>query len=202
MSKNKLIKKLNEEYSLINKDKEIVFGDGNLNSKIMFIGEAPGKEEVRQKKPFVGQAGQNLTEFLDFAGLKRNEVYITNAIKFRLSKTNNKTGRVINRPAERKEIEDGRYFLYKEIGIVLPDYIISLGNVALRAVTGNFRISIGEVHGMFIKNKIDKNLYNLFPLYHPASIIYNRKLEKIYKKDICTFKNYYSIKLKRKNNID
>ena len=197
MSKNELIEKLNEEYILKNKYKEIVLGDGNLNSKIMFIGEAPGKEEVRQKKPFVGQAGQNLTEFLDIAGLKRNDIYITNAIKFRLSKTNSKTGRIINRPAERKEIEGERLLLNKEISIIMPDCIITLGNVALRAVTGNYKITIGEVHGTFIENKIDKNLYKLFPLYHPASIIYNRSLKNIYKEDVYTFKKYYSVKIEK-----
>lgn len=178
---------LNNLYDLYRKEffgGEIVLGDGNIDSRLILIGEAPGKEEVLNSKPFVGAAGKNLAEFLDKLGLKREDIYITNAIKYRLSKVNSETGRVSNRPAAKKEILENRDYLLKEIEIINPEYIVTLGNVPLRSVYGDFGITIGEVHGSLKKVKVLESEYNLFPLYHPASIIYNAKLKEIYNEDL------------------
>ena len=134
MSKSEQLIALYESYKREFEDKEIVLGDGNPDGELLLIGEAPGKDEVLKGRPFVGMAGKNLSEFLDVIKLTRDDIYITNAIKFRLSKVNPDTGRISNRPATRQEIEQNRDYLLKEISIIEPKYIITLGNVPLRAV--------------------------------------------------------------------
>lgn len=167
---------------------EIVLGSGNIDAQIILIGEAPGKDEVRLSKPFVGMAGKNLSEFLDVLGLERDTIYITNAIKYRLSKLNEKTGKVINRPATQQEISQNREYLMKEIDVIKPKYIVTLGNVPLRSVLDESHVTIGEVHGKITSLAILKNEYLLFPLYHPASIIYNRNLKDTYIADLYELK--------------
>lgn len=184
MTKQESLEQLYNEYRTALEGNEIVLGDGNINSEVLLIGEAPGKDEVKQGKPFVGAAGKNLTEFLSLLGLARQEIYITNAIKYRLSETNPQTSRVVNRPATRKEIEQNRVYLLKEIEIIDPIYIVTLGNVPLKAISEESKISIGNVHGQLIEVTVLQKEYKLFPLYHPASIIYNRNLKSIYLNDI------------------
>lgn len=182
---------LNNLYELYKKEfsgEEIVNGGGNCDAQLVLVGEAPGKDEVRIAKPFVGMAGKNLDEFLNIIEMDRDSIYITNAIKYRLSRTNPKTGRIANRPATRDEIDASRKFLYTEINIIRPQYIITLGNVPLKAVTGDYSISIGTVHGTFDTAKILDVEYKLFPLYHPASIIYNKGLKTTYINDIIKLK--------------
>ncbi|WP_265447518.1 uracil-DNA glycosylase [Acetivibrio straminisolvens] len=184
MSKSDQLKYLYDLYKKEFQGKEIVLGDGSVDSKLVLIGEAPGKDEVLNSKPFVGAAGKNLAEFLDKLGLKREDIYITNAIKYRLSKVNPETGRVSNRPATKNEILENRDYLLKEIEIINPEYIVTLGNVPLRSVQGDFSISIGQVHGTLSRVKVLRAEFSLFPLYHPASIIYNAKLKEIYDEDL------------------
>ena len=185
------IRLLNDLYSRYNKDfpeKEIVLGDGNLDAVIMLIGEAPGKDEVKLSKPFVGIAGKNLNEFLQVLGLDRSEIFITNAIKYRLSKYNEKTGRFINRPAKEHEIKDNRKYLLEEIKIIEPNIIVTLGNVPLKSIYCCEK-SIGAVHGTVLLIDNDECTYKIFPLYHPASIIYNRGLKKVYFDDVLKLKD-------------
>lgn len=184
MSKIEKLNSLYEKYKNEYNGKEIVLGDGDVNSNLMLIGEAPGKDEVSLLKPFVGMAGKNLAEFLNILNIKREDIFITNAIKYRLSKINPQTQRVVNRPAAKDEIEQNRQYLFEEIAIVNPQYIVTLGNVPLKAVTHNDKASIGEVHGQIVTISIMDKYYTLFPLYHPASIIYNSSLKNIYKEDI------------------
>jgi len=190
MSKREQLDSLYKEYMRLFANEQIVLGDGNENCRLLLIGEAPGKDEVRLSKPFVGMAGKNLNEFLDVLGLQRQDIYITNAIKYRLSKVNPKTGRIINRPASKDEIIQNRDILLREIGIINPEVIVTLGNVPLKAVTGDWNISIGEVHGNINHVKIDDREYKLYPLYHPASIIYNRSLKETYSQDLMKLKKY------------
>lgn len=171
---------LYEEYSKAFKDMELVYGDGNHRSGIVMIGEAPGKDEVRLGKPFVGMAGGNLGRFMKYIGLSRDDIYVTNAIKYRLFKVNGTTGRKSNRPALKKEVLSSRSYLLKELEILGARVVITLGNVPLRAVTGDFNYIIGEVHG----KPIETDDYIVMPLYHPASLIYNRSLEVEYYKDL------------------
>ncbi|WP_010247155.1 uracil-DNA glycosylase [Acetivibrio cellulolyticus] len=184
MSKSEQLNILYSRYREEFQGQEIVTGDGNPNSSLLLIGEAPGKDEVANSKPFVGMAGKNLAQFLEVLGLKRDEIYITNAIKHRLSKVNPSTGRLSNRPATKEEIEQNREYLIEEIDIIGPKYIITLGNVPLRSVLGDHKASIGDVHGALDKVSVKGREYGLYPLYHPASIIYNASIKKIYTKDI------------------
>lgn len=184
MSKTERLNILYRRYREQFDGKEIVTGDGNPDSSLLLIGEAPGKDEVAQARPFVGMAGKNLAHFLEILGLNREEIYITNAIKHRLSKINPDTGRVSNRPATKEEIEQNREYVIEEIDIINPKYIVTLGNVPLRSVLRDHKASIGQMHGAInIIDVMDKE-YRLYPLYHPASIIYNVALKDVYLKDI------------------
>ncbi len=183
MEKNKKYLKLNKlylDYANEFAGEELVFGDGNYNSGIAMIGEAPGKDEVIQGKPFVGLAGGKLKEFLDYIGLTREDLYVTNAIKYRLFKTNPKTNKKSNRPAKIIEIKSSMPYLASEMKLLNPRLIITLGNVPLKAITATFNITIGDVHGTVM----DVGGLSVFPLYHPASLIYNRNLEETYYKDL------------------
>ncbi len=183
MSKSEQLKNLYELYEKMFFGREIVLGDGDADTRLILIGEAPGKDEVQQGKPFVGAAGKNLSEFLNKLGINREDIYITNAIKYRLSKVNPETNRVTNRPATKREIEDNREYLLKEINIIDPEYIVTLGNVPLRAICGS-DVTIGELHGRLSRVEILGTEYDLFPLYHPASVIYNVRLKEVYYKDL------------------
>ena len=162
------------------RENALVFGEGPKHAKLMLIGEAPGEQETLQGRPFVGKAGQNLDHFLALAGLSREEIYISNAVKLRPTKTG-KTGRLSNRPPTKDEIALFRPWLMREIEEVAPGMIATLGNVPLRAVTGR-SLSIGEVHGQVLD--AGETGLPLFALYHPASLIYNRSLTDVYEQDV------------------
>lgn len=184
MSKSEQLNILYRRYKEVFQGEEIVVGDGNCDSSLLLVGEAPGKDEVANSKPFVGAAGKNLAQFLDILGYQRDEIYITNAIKYRLSKVNPSSGRVSNRPATREEIDKSREYLIDEIDIIRPKIIVTLGNVPLRSVLGDHKASIGEVHGTLGKLSLKGIEYKMYPLYHPASIIYNASIKEIYLKDL------------------
>lgn len=184
MSKSERLNTLYDRYKKRFEGNELVMGGGNTDAILLLIGEAPGKDEVAQGKPFVGKAGQNLAQFLEVLGLKREEIYITNAIKYRLSKVNPDTARVSNRPATRDEIDQSSKYLIEEIGIIAPKYIVTLGNVPLRSVLSDHNALIGQKHGVLDTVVINGSSYGLYPLYHPASIIYNASLKEVYLKDI------------------
>lgn len=184
MNKKHAINNLYEEYRTEFESEEIVLGEGNLDAKLLLIGEAPGRDEVRLSRPFVGMAGRNLDEFLRIIELQRESIYITNAIKYRLSKINPKTGRIVNRPATVEDINKNREYLLREISIIMPEYIATLGNVPLRVITNRKDITIGEAHGNIMSISLSGREYKLYPLYHPASTIYNRSLKGTYIEDI------------------
>jgi len=163
-----------------------VFSCGNTDARIMLVGEAPGAKEIELGKPFVGQAGKNLDEFLEIIALDRKDIYITNVVKIRPHKVNEKTGRKSNRPPNVKEIEKYSRYLYEEIAIIQPELIVTLGNVPLKTVIGKKDVIIGNIHG--IPQKQDD--YYIFPLYHPASIIYNQSLKSTYMNDLTELKKF------------
>jgi len=162
------------------REKTLVFGEGPMRPKLMLIGEAPGEQESLQGRPFVGKAGKNLDHFLELAGLCREEIYISNVVKYRPTKTG-KTGRISNRPPTREEIALFAPWLIKEIDLVAPRMIATLGNVPLKALTGP-GATIGEMHGRVIEDNEARR--PIFALYHPASMIYNRSLVKVYETDV------------------
>ena len=173
---------------------EFVFGCGLVKPKLLLIGEAPGREEVKLSRPFSGAAGKNLDEFLELAGISRDDIYITNAIKYRLSKVNPRTGKLSNRPAAREEILTSRSYLLREIETICPYCIATLGNVPLRSVMGDFSVNIGDIHGKPTKIKTGEREYLIFPLYHPASVIYNRSLKEICREDILKLREIIAVR--------
>ena len=161
------------------KDKKIVFGEGKENNPIiMLIGEAPGGEEEKLGRPFVGSAGKNLDDFLEKLNLNREDIYISNLVKFRPSKLSEKTNKPINRTPNKKEINFFLPYLKEEIKSISPRIITTLGNTPLNGLMG--KITIGSCHGEILEYEN----FILFPLYHPAAIIYNRKLEDVYYSDL------------------
>ena len=148
------------------------------------IGEAPGGDEEKQQRPFVGKAGKNLDEFLSVLELNREDIFITNVVKLRPVKINEETKRKSNRPPNKTEIEFFSPFLFDEIEMVNPKIIITLGNVPLKTVLKDNKITIGSVHGTVV----EKDGRKYFPLYHPASIIYNRSLKDTYNEDLYKLK--------------
>lgn len=162
------------------RESTLVFGEGPQNPKLMLIGEAPGEQESLQGRPFVGKAGKNLDHFLELAGLVREEIYISNVVKIRPTKTGS-TGRLSNRPPTKEEIAFFRPWLMAEIARVNPGVIATLGNVPLQAVTDS-RLTIGEAHGKLMA--AGETGRPLFALYHPASLIYNRSLAPVYEQDV------------------
>ena len=158
--------------------KILVHGEGEIGARVMLVGEAPGEQETLQGRPFVGKAGKNLNEFLELAGLERGELYVTNAVKFRPTKRS-AAGRTVNRPPTREEVSLFLPWLRREIELVAPEVIVTLGNVPLRALTGPKAV-IGDVHGALQ----DADGLRLYPMYHPASLIYNPGLREVYAQDI------------------
>ena len=164
----------------------LVFGDG-LASKpvLMLIGEAPGEQETMQGKPFVGKAGKNLDAFLQAVCLKREEIYISNVVKHRPTKIS-AAGRIVNRPPSKEEKALFTPWLMKEIAIVRPQALVTLGNVALQAFIDD---TIGNRHGCWSTALIQETgdagfPLPLFALYHPASVIYNQSLKATYDADL------------------
>lgn len=168
-----------------------VFGEGCINPKLMLIGEAPGKEEAASAHPFVGKAGRQLNELLERAELNRNELFVTNAVKFRPIKKKERS--ISNRTPTLKELTQGQELLLSEIEAVRPRIIATLGNsplVSVGALCGLKRLKIGEVHGNLIPINISGVMMELFPLYHPASGIYNRELVDVMRRDILKLRDH------------
>lgn len=173
---------------------DMVYGEGDMNARIVLIGEAPGEQETRLKRPFVGKAGKNLDEFLDVLGQRREDIYITNVVKFRPFKVSDK-GRLSNRPPTKDEIACMLPTLLREIEAVAPKVVVTLGNVPLKAVGGQKGVTIGACHAQPTNAKARSHAFVLFPLYHPASIIYNRALAAVYDDDLQRLKAYINTKM-------
>lgn len=141
---------------------QLVMGEGSLDAKIMFIGEAPGKREDELGRPFVGASGKFLDEMLASIGLKRGDAYITNIVKYR--PPNNRD------PLPEEKAEFAPYLL-KQIQIIKPEVIVTLGRHALSFFKAD--LSISKVHGRVFKLKTATHDLHLVPLYHPAAALYN-----------------------------
>ncbi len=138
---------------------QIVFGEGNPNTSLMFIGEAPGREEDLQGRPFVGRSGQLLTRILDAIGINRTDVFITNVVKCRPPN---------NRRPLPQEIEISKSLLLGQIKIIRPKVICTLGSAALEGLLAT-PSKISHMRG----KKIIWNGIPLIPTYHPAYILRN-----------------------------
>lgn len=140
-----------------------VFGDGNPDAKIIFIGEAPGKKEDEQGKPFIGAAGKFLAEMLASINLKREDIYITNIVKYRPPE---------NRDPTDQEKHECAEWLHGELNFIKPTVIIFLGRHSMTHFLPELKIS--EAHGKLVHRKIPNIITEyFFPLYHPAAALYN-----------------------------
>lgn len=140
----------------------LVMGDGNVNADIVFIGEAPGKNEDEQGLPFVGAAGKFLNEMLAQAGMNRSDVYITNIVKYR--PPNNRDPF----PEEKKAFWP---YLLKQLQIIEPKVVITLGRHSMEYFLPNMKIS--QIHGQPKRIQFGDHKIVIVPLYHPAAALYN-----------------------------
>ncbi len=160
--------------------KKYVFGEGNSNSNIMFIGEAPGASEDMNGIPFVGRAGKILDELLALIKLNRSDIYLCNILKCRPSGNRNPTPNEINSCAS---------FLNMQIDLVKPKVICCLGNFATSFIMKKYNMKdkingISKIHGKIFKFTGLYGSIEIIPLYHPAVATYNPAMKDILLKDI------------------
>ncbi len=158
-------------------------GEGNENARIMFIGEAPGGNEDLMGRPFVGRAGKLLDLLLETIGLKREDVFITNVVKCRPPG---------NRDPTKEEIEACHYYLDKQISIIRPKVICTLGRFSMDYILNKFNIphaSITESHGKVFEVKNLSGKFFIIPMYHPAAALYNPNLRGVLEEDFKTLKD-------------
>lgn len=163
-----------------------VIGEGSHDARIMFIGEAPGRNEAKSGRPFCGAAGRILDELLNSVGIDRKEVYITNIVKDRPP---------FNRDPLPDEIEVYGPFLDRQIDIIQPEVIATLGRFSMDYVMRKFNLddqleSISRMHGRSFEAKASYGPITIIPLYHPAVAIYNQASKDILKQDFQILKNY------------
>lgn len=147
---------------------QLVMGDGDANADIVFIGEAPGKQEDEQGLPFVGASGRFLNEMLAAAGMERNDVYITNIVKYR--PPNNRDPL----PEEKREFWP---YLMRQLEIIQPKVVITLGRHSGECFIPDLRISRDHGHARTVTYHEYKFL--VIPLYHPAAALYNGSMRQV-----------------------
>lgn len=162
-----------------------VIGSGSHFAKIMFIGEAPGKNEARTGTPFCGASGKILDGFLDSVNLKREDVYITNIVKDRPPE---------NRDPSPLEIKMYGPFLDRQIEIIKPEVIATLGRFSMQYIFEKFKMHldmepISVAHGKMFETDAGYGTIKIIPLYHPAASIYNQHLKETLLKDFEALKN-------------
>jgi uracil-DNA glycosylase len=153
---------------LASQAKSLVMGDGNSDSDIVFVGEAPGKQEDEQGLPFVGASGKFLNEMLAAAGLERKDVYITNIVKYRPPN---------NRDPLPEEKQDFWPYLMRQLEIIQPKVVITLGRHSGAAFIPDLVISRDHGHARTVKYHDQEFL--VIPLYHPAAALYNGSMRQV-----------------------
>ncbi len=161
---------------LCNARQNIVFGIGNPNAEIMFIGEGPGGDEDRQGEPFVGKAGQLMNKAFDVVGIKREEVYIANVVKCRPPN---------NRDPEEDEIQACMDYLRNQVMIIKPKIIVLLGRIALQNILGK-EYKITASRGKWVEKK--GILY--MPTWHPAALLRDETKKIEFLNDLKMIKHY------------
>ena len=162
--------------------KNLVFGKGNPEARIVFVGEAAGRNEDEQGIPFVGAAGKNLDNLLEKVGLSLEDIYVTNILKYRPPE---------NRNPSISEIKIHTPYLLKQISVIKPKVVCSLGNYATKFFLAGGDVDrmkempgITSVHGKVKMIEINGMKIKLIPLFHPAAIIYKRSLIDDWEKDM------------------
>lgn len=157
---------------------QLVMGDGNSDADIVFIGEAPGQKEDEQGIPFVGAAGKFLNEMLAAANLKREDVYITNIVKYRPPN---------NRDPEPEEKREFWPYLMRQLEIIKPKVVITLGRHSGAAFIPDLVISRDHGHARTVK--YHEYEFLVIPLYHPAAALYNGSMRQVLIDDFLAAKN-------------
>jgi len=194
-----MMRVLEENDSLSGDYRHPVFASGDPDSKILLLGEAPGADEVTAGEPFVGKAGILLNALFAEAGISRAQVYISNVVKYRPVVRSERSLR--NRTPSRNEILYWLPVIKQEIALICPQVIVTLGNIPLQTIlmlSGSSKETIGNCHGFSRTVFIDEHAYTLFPLYHPASSIYNRSLIDVMREDTCLLGEHLVKELEQK----
>jgi DNA polymerase len=152
---------------------QVVFGAGNADADLMFVGEAPGKHEDEQGLPFVGQAGKLLNELLGEVGLERGDVFIANVLKCRPPG---------NRDPHPLEIENCQSYLLEQVELIRPKVVATLGNFSTKLLRDD-QTGITRVHGQDEVRVIGTRAVRLLPLYHPAAALYTRSMLDVLRED-------------------
>lgn len=151
---------------------KIVFGSGNPNAELVFIGEAPGRDEDLQGEPFVGRAGQLLTKIIEAMGMKRSDVYITNILKSRPPN---------NRVPEPDEVATCVPFLHRQLDVIKPKVIVTLGATAILSLLKlHGEAKIGDLRGKWQ----EFNGFPVLPTYHPAFLLRNPNMKRVVWEDM------------------
>src|SRR4051812_22272663 len=152
---------------------QVVFGAGNADADLMFVGEAPGANEDRMGRPFVGQAGKLLDQLLGEVGLERGDVFITNVLLCRPPG---------NRDPHPVEIENCQGYLMRELELIEPRVVCTLGNFATKLLRAD-NAGITRVHGRPEVRTIGTRAVRLYPLYHPAAALYTPRMLEVLRED-------------------
>lgn len=163
-----------------------VFGEGDVEAGILFVGEAPGKNEAQQGRPFVGAAGKVLDRLLASIGLRRQDVYITNLVKDRPPE---------NRGPTPQEMKLYAPILLKQIDLIRPRLIVPLGRLAMAFILQQYELpqaadKISELHGKPLPARSAYGLVTIVPLYHPAVALYNRDSRETLEHDFQVLKQF------------
>jgi uracil-DNA glycosylase family 4 len=152
---------------------QVVFGSGHPQADLMFVGEAPGFHEDKQGVPFVGQAGKLLDQLLAGIGLTRSDVFVANVLKCRPPG---------NRDPQPDEIQACESHLWKQIELIQPKVVATLGNFATKLLSGR-PLGITRVHGQEQETMLGGNQVLLYPLYHPAAALYTPRMLEVLEND-------------------
>jgi uracil-DNA glycosylase len=152
---------------------QVVFGVGNAAADLMFVGEAPGFHEDQQGIPFVGQAGKLLDRLLGGIGLQRSDIYVANVLKCRPPQ---------NRDPMPEEIAACEPHLFRQIELIQPKLVATLGNFATKLLSGK-PLGITRVHGQEQQVQLGSSRVTLYPLYHPAAALYTPSMLKVLEQD-------------------
>ncbi len=153
--------------------KTVVFGAGNADAELMFVGEAPGASEDEQGLPFVGQAGKLLEKLLGEIGMARSDVFIANTLKCRPP---------ANRDPQPVEIENCKEYLYRQVELIQPHVICTLGNFATKLLRED-PAGITRVHGRPEVTMLGRRAVRLYPIFHPAAALYTPRMLETLRED-------------------
>jgi DNA polymerase len=164
----------------------VVFGAGNADADLMFVGEAPGANEDRQGLPFVGQAGRLLDQLLTEIGLARADVFICNTLKCRPPG---------NRDPLPQEIDACQDYLFRQLELIEPRVVCTLGNFATKLLRGDPATGITRLHGREEVRRIGPRTVRLYPLYHPAAALYTPAMLETLRTDFARIRDLLALPL-------